>query len=146
MTYQGAGEGTAGQTTDAMDVDGSTEYPCIMRATDGHKVKYSTLVRYYTLPQPVIVHTYTHPRTHEQVHPENLISFTKAYSALLKASLTTLRKREKKKDRARSKKNTGAAAAPTLAKVEGPRRGAGRRKRMVRMRARLRVVLRTNRR
>lgn len=116
----------------------SSTYPCLIRATDGKKLKLSTLV-----------------------HPADLVTFHAAYSTVLKASFTSLRpKRPKGKKAAagagagtgagavggaaKKKKAKGAAAGAAgetrattgkaglslaLPKVVGPRRGSGVEKR-----------------
>ncbi|KAM5539971.1 hypothetical protein V8D89_006474 [Ganoderma adspersum] len=91
--------------------DGTKEYPCLVRATDGDDVNISTVVQ-----------------------PADLEKFNAAYGTLLKSSMSTLRKRDKKRekqrqeDAARRKRRLQEEIA-----VEGPKRGAGRRKRQRKM-------------
>ncbi|KAF8993088.1 signal recognition particle 14kD protein-domain-containing protein [Cyathus striatus] len=83
----------------------TTEYPCLVRVTDGDKVKFSTTIA-----------------------PGALEAFHATYGTLLKSSFTTLRKRDKKREKQRLEQ-----AAKRKKKiledvvVEGPKRGAGRR-------------------
>jgi len=83
------------------------QYSCLLKAVGGHKTKFSTLIM-----------------------PGQLLKFHALYGALLKASMSTLRKRDKKRERqkaedATQRKKRLAALIP----VEGPKRGNGRRKR-----------------
>ncbi|KAI0027400.1 signal recognition particle, SRP9/SRP14 subunit [Vararia minispora EC-137] len=101
LTYDGA---------DALMADSSSgthEYPCLIRAVNGKEVKFST-----------------------HVQPQDVDKFHIAYGALLKGSFTTLRKRDKKREKLRAEE--AAARKRKLADavlVDGPKRGAGRRKR-----------------
>ncbi|TFY65705.1 hypothetical protein EVG20_g5388 [Dentipellis fragilis] len=98
----------------AVDDDGR-EYPCLLRATNGAEIKLST-----------------------RVAPGELDKFHAAYGALLKASMTTLRKRDKKREKQRAE--DFAARKKRLAEpipVEGPKRGSGRRKRQRRIKSAL---------
>ncbi|KAI0275221.1 signal recognition particle 14kD protein-domain-containing protein [Gloeopeniophorella convolvens] len=93
--------------------DESREYPCIIRATDGKKTKFST-----------------------HITSGQLDKFVGAYGALLRASMTTLRKRDKKREKVRAEKQAARKqrlAEPIL--VEGPKRGKGRRKRQRKIKA-----------
>ncbi|KAI0713120.1 signal recognition particle, SRP9/SRP14 subunit [Cerioporus squamosus] len=87
--------------------DADKEYPCLVRVTDGKEAMFSTLVQ-----------------------PADLEKFHAAYGTILKSSMGTLRKRDKKRekqraeDAARKKRRLQEDIA-----VEGPKRGAGRRKR-----------------
>ncbi|KAH9929785.1 signal recognition particle SRP9/SRP14 subunit [Fomitopsis serialis] len=97
----------------SFDDDASKEYPCLVRVTDGDETKFST-----------------------KVEPGELDHFHTTYGALLKSSMTTLRKRDKKREKqraegiARRKRKLTEEIA-----VEGPKRGAGRRKRQRKMKA-----------
>ncbi|KAH6896126.1 signal recognition particle, SRP9/SRP14 subunit [Coprinopsis sp. MPI-PUGE-AT-0042] len=93
--------------------DDTREYPCLLRVTDGKNTKFSTMVTTADLPK-----------------------FYAAYGSLLKASMGTLRKRDKKREKLRSeqaalrkKKMTEPVA------LDGPKRGAGRRKRQRQLKA-----------
>ncbi|EJD03555.1 uncharacterized protein FOMMEDRAFT_27510 [Fomitiporia mediterranea MF3/22] len=89
------------------------EYPCLVRATDGKKVKLST-----------------------HVLPEELDKFHAAYGALLKSSMPTLRKRDKKREKERAERVARSKKRMTEpVKIEGPKRGSGRRKRQRRIKA-----------
>ncbi|KAJ3771190.1 signal recognition particle, SRP9/SRP14 subunit [Lentinula raphanica] len=93
----------------------SRSYPCLMRVSDGDKVKFSTTVNSTELPH-----------------------FHQVYGALLKSSMTTLRKRDKKREKQRAE--DAAARKKKLSEpviVAGPKRGNGRRKRQRRIKAAL---------
>ncbi|KAI9511868.1 signal recognition particle, SRP9/SRP14 subunit [Russula earlei] len=95
--------------------DDSREYPCIIRVTDGKEAKFST-----------------------HITSEKLDKFLSAYGTLLKSSMSTLRKRDKKRERVRAEKlaeRKQRLAEPIL--IEGPKRGKGRRKRQRRVKAAL---------
>ncbi|KAI0732431.1 signal recognition particle SRP9/SRP14 subunit [Fomitopsis betulina] len=97
----------------ASEDDSNKEYPCLVRVTDGDETKFST-----------------------QVEPGQLESFHATYGALLKSSMTTLRKRDKKREKQRAEEI--ARRKRKLAEeiiVEGPKRGAGRRKRQRKLKA-----------
>lgn len=73
-----------------------------------------------------------------QIISGQLDKFLGAYGALLKSSMSTLRKRDKKRERIRSEKL--AARKQRLAEpivIAGPKRGNGRRKRQRRIKAAL---------
>ena len=75
-----------------------------------------------------------------QVEPGKLEIFHSTYGNLLKASMTTLRKRDKKREKQRAEEI--AKRKRRLAEdivVEGPKRGNGRRKRQRKMKAALRL-------
>ncbi|EPT03411.1 signal recognition particle SRP9/SRP14 subunit, partial [Fomitopsis schrenkii] len=93
--------------------DSTKEYPCLVRVTDGDETKFST-----------------------KVEPGQLETFHTTYGALLKSSMTTLRKRDKKreKQRAEDMARRKRKLAEDIA-VEGPKRGAGRRKRQRKLKA-----------
>ena len=62
--------------------------------------------------------------------------FLTAYCALLKSSMSTLRKRDKKREKVRTEKLAARKqrlAEPVL--IEGPKRGSGRKKRQRRVKA-----------
>ncbi|KAH7911628.1 signal recognition particle, SRP9/SRP14 subunit [Hygrophoropsis aurantiaca] len=87
--------------------DESKEYPCIVRVTNGQDAEFST-----------------------KVESSQLYKFHGAYGALLKASMTTLRKRDKKREKLRAEQlaqRKQRLAEPVV--VSGPKRGNGRRKR-----------------
>ncbi|KAG2106966.1 signal recognition particle, SRP9/SRP14 subunit [Suillus discolor] len=95
--------------------DGSREYPCIVRVTDGKKAKFST-----------------------KILSVDLDKFHSAYGALLKSSMTTLRKRDKKREKQRAEqfaKRKQRMADPVV--IDGPKRGNGRRKRQRQVKAAL---------
>lgn len=106
--------------------DDTREYPCIIRATDGKEVKISTHVRTF----PRIHGDFTRSAFITQITSGQLDKFLGAYGALLKSSMTTLRKRDKRREKVRAEKL--AARKQRLAEpipIEGPKRGNGRRKR-----------------
>jgi len=73
-----------------------------------------------------------------QIISGQLDTFLNAYGTLLKSSMSTLRKRDKKRERVRAEKL--AARKQRLAEpvsIEGPKRGKGRRKRQRRVKAAL---------
>ncbi|CAG7853690.1 SubName: Full=Uncharacterized protein {ECO:0000313/EMBL:CCA75001.1} [Serendipita indica DSM 11827] len=97
---------------------GEREYPCLLRATDGKETTIATHVRSSALPQ-----------------------FHAHYGALLKSTMTqTLRKRDKKKEKARQEilalKKKKILEGVTVA---GPKRGNGRRKRVRLEKAKVRL-------
>ncbi|KZO96422.1 signal recognition particle, SRP9/SRP14 subunit [Calocera viscosa TUFC12733] len=82
------------------------EYSVLLRATDGH-TKFST-----------------------RIQPDELEKYHAAYGALLKSSMTTLRKRDRKREKQRAELQ--AQRRKKLSeelKVDGPKRGNGRKKR-----------------
>jgi len=73
-----------------------------------------------------------------QITSGQLDKFLSVYGALLKSSMSTLRKRDKKRERVRAEKLVARKqrlAEPIL--IEGPKRGKGRRKRQRRVKAAL---------
>ncbi|OSD00865.1 signal recognition particle, SRP9/SRP14 subunit [Trametes coccinea BRFM310] len=97
--------------------DDTKEYPCLIRVTDGKEAKFSTVV-----------------------HPAELDKFHAAYGALLKASMTKLRKRDKKREKQRAEE--AARKKRRLQEeivVSGPKRGNGRRKRQRKIKAALKL-------
>lgn len=83
------------------------EYPCLIRATDGKKIEFST-----------------------HVQPGDLDRFHSLYGALLKSSMSTLRKRDKKREKLRAEQLSAKRRKLTdPITVHGPKRGNGRRKR-----------------
>jgi len=92
---------------DGAPLDDTTEYPCLIRAADGGKTKFST-----------------------RVEPADLEKFHSEYGILLKASMSTLRKRDKKREKLKAEELTKKKKRLTEEVVVfGPKRGAGRRKR-----------------
>ena len=70
------------------------------------------------------------PDTPAQVLSSQLFKFQAAYGALLKASMTTLRKRDKKREKLNIDKAAKRKARMTEeVKIDGSKRGSGRRKR-----------------
>ncbi|KAG1737013.1 signal recognition particle, SRP9/SRP14 subunit [Suillus lakei] len=95
--------------------DGDREYPCMLRVTDGKKAKLST-----------------------KILSTDLDKFHSAYGTLLKVSMTTLRKRDKKREKQRAEqlaKRKQRMADPVV--INGPKRGNGRRKRRRQVKAAL---------
>ncbi|KAJ7292635.1 signal recognition particle, SRP9/SRP14 subunit [Mycena rebaudengoi] len=91
----------------ASGADDTREYPCLVRVTDGGAVKFST-----------------------HVTSSQLGKFHQAYGTLLKASMSTLRKRDKKREKQRAEqaaRRKKKMTEPVV--VAGPKRGNGRRKR-----------------
>lgn len=87
--------------------DDTQEYPCLLRAVDGTGTKLST-----------------------RVDPGNLDRFYSAYGALLKSSMSALRKRDKKREKQRAEELARRKKRlAELVPVVGPKRGAGRHKR-----------------
>lgn len=76
------------------------------------------------------------PRDRVQVHPGELEKFYSAYSALLRASMGTLRKRDKKREKQRAEEAVARKKKrdQTIV-VDGPKRGAGRKKRQRKVKA-----------
>lgn len=103
--------------------DPAREYPCIIRVTDGEKAKFSTHVSQ-------AIRSTSNPHRGVQVQPRELTKFHAAYSGLLKVSLSTLRKRDKKREKQRAELATRRKqrmAEPVV--IKGAKRGSGRRKR-----------------
>ena len=78
----------------------------------------------------IIIHTHFPLEISQQVKTSELIKFHAAYGALLKSSMTTLRKRDKKREKLRGEQAAARKqrmTEPVL--IEGAKRGAGRRKR-----------------
>ncbi|KAJ8078464.1 hypothetical protein PM082_012746 [Marasmius tenuissimus] len=89
------------------------EYPCLIRATDGGQVKFSTRVSSGQLP-----------------------AFHREYGTLLKGSMTTLRKRDKKREKQRAEQvalRKKRLNEPVV--VDGAKRGKGRSRRQRQMKA-----------
>ncbi|KAJ4481055.1 signal recognition particle, SRP9/SRP14 subunit [Lentinula aciculospora] len=96
-------------------VEDPRSYPCLLRVSDGDKVKFSTTV-----------------------NSTELLKFHQIYGALLKSSMTTLRKRDKKREKQRAEE--AAARKKKLSEpvvVDGSKRGSGRRKRQRQIKAAL---------
>ncbi|KAI6124272.1 signal recognition particle, SRP9/SRP14 subunit [Pisolithus croceorrhizus] len=100
------------------DGDGSNrEYPCLVRLTDGKKTQLSTHVK-----------------------PADLMRFHTAYGSFLKASFTTLRKRDKKREKHRAEQAARRKQRMTEPIViKGPKRGNGRKKRQRQVKAALKL-------
>ncbi|KAI0311012.1 hypothetical protein OF83DRAFT_1152856 [Amylostereum chailletii] len=106
--------------------DNSKEYPCLVRVTNGKEIKVSTRVR----RSPPFHSSTPSSRPCPQVMSSSLDKFLHAYGTLLKGSMGTLRKRDKKREKLRAEQ--AAARKRRLAEavvVEGPKRGNGRKKR-----------------
>ncbi|KAK2459553.1 hypothetical protein APHAL10511_008432 [Amanita phalloides] len=91
------------------------EYPCFVRVMDGNKTKFST-----------------------KVVPGDLEKFYAVYGALLKSSMSTLRKRDRKREKTRAEqaaRRKKQMTEPVV--VNGPKRGKGRRKRQRQVKAAL---------
>ncbi|KAJ3861122.1 signal recognition particle, SRP9/SRP14 subunit [Lentinula novae-zelandiae] len=90
-------------------------YPCLLRVSNGDKVKFST-----------------------KVDSTDLFKFHQVYGALLKSCMTSLRKRDKKREKQRAEE--AAARKKKLSEpvvVNGSKRGNGRRKRQRQIKAAL---------
>jgi len=99
---------------DASMNDDKKEYPCILKVTDGGNTNFST-----------------------QILSSELHKFHTAYGTLLKSALTSsLRKRDKKRERIHSEQAAKRKKRMTEpVKMDGPKRGAGRRKRQRQVKA-----------
>ncbi|OBZ78920.1 Signal recognition particle protein [Grifola frondosa] len=97
--------------------DGEKEYPCLIRVTNGKEANFST-----------------------RVEPGELEKFQAAYGTLLKASMNTLRKRDKKREKQRAEEvaRRKRRLAEDIA-IEGPKRGNGRRKRQRKVKVALKL-------
>jgi signal recognition particle subunit SRP14 len=108
------------------------EYQCLIRATNGKNINFSTRVRSLHSKYVLIFILHTH-----QINPFDLQTFYSAYATLLKSSLShTLRKRDKKKEK--TKQEQAAKRKKRMTEtlvVNGPKRGAGRRKRQRQIKA-----------
>ncbi|KAI6017484.1 signal recognition particle SRP9/SRP14 subunit [Pisolithus marmoratus] len=97
--------------------DSNKEYPCLVRVTDGKKTQFSTHVK-----------------------PGDLMKFHATYGSLLKASFTTLRKRDKKREKHRAElaaRRKQRMAEPVV--IKGPKRGNGRKKRQRQVKAAIKL-------
>ncbi|KAL1951713.1 hypothetical protein VTO73DRAFT_862 [Trametes versicolor] len=97
--------------------DDTKEFPCLVRVTDGKDAKFSTTVQ-----------------------PSDLEKFHAAYGVLLKSSMTSLRKRDKKREKHRAEE--AARKKRRLQEeivIEGAKRGNGRRKRQRKIKAALKL-------
>ncbi|KAI0066545.1 signal recognition particle, SRP9/SRP14 subunit [Artomyces pyxidatus] len=104
-----------GEDADMGASDETTEYPCLIRVTNGKDVKLST-----------------------RIISSQLDKFLYAYGTLLKISMTTLRKRDKKREKQRAEQQASRKKRLTdPIPIEGPKRGNGRRKRQRRTKAAL---------
>jgi len=109
LTYEGE---DSAMTSPPEEAD-EKEYPCIIKVTDGKDFKLSTII-----------------------NPDELEAFHASYGAILKSSMTTLKKRDKKKEKARHEQALlRRRKLEEEIKIEGPKRGAGRRKRQRRVHA-----------
>jgi len=91
----------------------TSEYVILLRMTDGKEIKFST-----------------------KIEPGQLDKFHTAYGSLLKTSMTSLRKRDKKREKQRAEEAARRKRRMTEPIViEGPKRGNGRRKRQRRIKA-----------
>ncbi|KAK7063626.1 signal recognition particle, SRP9/SRP14 subunit, partial [Favolaschia claudopus] len=110
--------------------DDEREYPCLIRVTNGGEAKFSSRVRHAITPSGAsnhILHLGELQRTQK---------FHDAYGTLLKASMTTLRKRDKKREKQRAEEAVQRKKKRMEAVViDGPKRGAGRRKRQRQLKA-----------
>ena len=108
------------------DAEDAREYPCYVRVMDGKDVRFSTKVRKSTL---IHIHL-PYQRFLLQVNPGDLEKFHAAYGALLKSSMTTLRKRDKKREKTRAEQATRRKKRMSEdITIRGAKRGNGRRKR-----------------
>ncbi|KAG6820863.1 hypothetical protein H0H93_010690 [Arthromyces matolae] len=119
---------------DASTSDEGHEYPCLVRVKEDKKTKFSTKVRIDTTLSVKLLNSLTLFMI--QADPGQLEKFYAAYGSLLKAAMTTLRKRDKKREKLRleqsalrKKKMTEPVA------LDGPKRGNGRRKRQRQVKA-----------
>jgi signal recognition particle subunit SRP14 len=106
------------------------EYPCLVRATDGKSAKFSTQVSVF-LPISILIQD-----SFLQVDSKQLIKFQAFYGSLLKAHMTSLRKRDKKRDKYRveqAAKRKKQMTEPIV--LDGPKRGSGRRQRQRKFKA-----------
>lgn len=112
------------------------EYPCLVRATDGKSAKFSTRV---SLVLSVIFPSFQSQFSFKyslQVDSKQLLKFQAVYGSLLKASMTTLRKRDKKRDKQRLEQATKRKKQMTEPIVlDGSKRGSGRRQRQRKLKA-----------
>lgn len=117
--------------TSADEAD-TKEYPCLVRVTDGKELNLSTRVRAFWLANMAIMLRRA-PST-LQVDPGELDKFHAAYGSLLKASMSTLRKRDRKREKQRAEEAARRKRRLTeQIVIEGAKRGNGRRKRQRRM-------------
>ena len=114
-------------------VSDTREYPCLVRATDGKSAKFSTRVK------SLIYHFPSNLNSHSillQVDSKQLLKFHAFYGSLLKASMTSLRKRDKKRDKQRvehAAKRKKQMTEPIV--LDGSKRGSGRRRRQRKLKA-----------
>ncbi|TEB32491.1 signal recognition particle, SRP9/SRP14 subunit [Coprinellus micaceus] len=93
--------------------DDTQEYPCIVKVTDGGKNNFST-----------------------KVVSGELNKFYAAYGSFLKSAMSTLRKRDKKREKVNAEQAAKRKKRMTEAvKIDGPKRGSGRRKRQRQIKA-----------
>ncbi|KAJ7447237.1 signal recognition particle, SRP9/SRP14 subunit [Mycena latifolia] len=112
---------------DVAMADDTREYPCLIRATDGGPLKFP----HESVHTPHrIDFSVDAASASAQVSSGELEKFHNAYGALLKASMGSLRKRDKKREKQRAEqaaRRKKMMTEPIV--VEGPKRGSGRRKR-----------------
>ncbi|KAF6753276.1 signal recognition particle, SRP9/SRP14 subunit [Ephemerocybe angulata] len=107
------GEDAAMAQADSAGSSDTQEYPCILKVTDGGKTNFST-----------------------KVVSSELTKFYAAYGSLLKAAMASLRKRDKKREKGNAEqaaKRKKRMLEPV--KIDGPKRGGGRRKRQRQIKA-----------
>ena len=106
------------------------EYPCLVRATDGKSAKFSTRVS-------LVCHIPSNLNSRLfQVDSKQLHKFHAIYGSLLKTSMTSLRKRDKKRDKQRleqAAKRKKLMTEPIV--LDGSKRGSGRRRRQRKLKA-----------
>lgn len=109
--------------------DQDQEYPCLVRATDGKTIHFSTRVRVSHF-QDCANNVIEYSCLDNQVNPGDLERFHTVYGTLLKTSMTTLRKRDKKREKQRAEQQaTRKRKLADSVVVAGPKRGNGRKKR-----------------
>jgi signal recognition particle subunit SRP14 len=120
------------------------EYPCLVRVTDGQKAQISTRVCIYSYLWFTAVYFLAHliiiisseMHSFAQVEPGQLDAFHATYGTLLKGSMGTLRKRDKKREKQRAEEAAKRKRRMTEPiPIEGPKRGSGRKKRQRRIKA-----------
>lgn len=110
------------------------EYPCYVRVMDGKDVRFSTKVC-----KSARIHVYLpFQRFLLQVNPGDLEKFHAAYGALLKSSMATLRKRDKKREKTRAEQAVRRKKRMSEdITIRGAKRGNGRRRRQRQVKAAL---------
>jgi signal recognition particle subunit SRP14 len=108
------------------------EYPCLVRATDGKSANFSTRVSGFLSFRS----QFSLKIAFFKVDSKQLIKFQAVYGSLLKASMTSLRKRDKKRDKQRieqAAKRKKQMTEPIV--LDGNKRGSGRRQRQRKFKA-----------